>query len=95
MNFWDVHGLAFLIFVAIFPRFTLLFAVAGPFGLLTWLGWLIVPHVTVAVLATARYWDTNPILCVIAWVIAFGGTGCENRARKKIRKKSKLQAKEV
>ena len=86
MNFWHVHGIFFLFFIAVFPRLTMLFAVAGPFGWLTWLGWLFLPHVTVAILATVAYWHTNPVLCVIAWLFALGGTTAEGKtARKGIR----------
>ncbi len=77
MNFWDVHGIFFLIFITFFPRLTMLIAVTAHFGLLTWLGWLFVPHLTVAILATEYYWHTNPILCIIAWMIALVGTGGE------------------
>ena len=52
MDFWQVHGWLFLIAAAVFPRLTMLFAVSVPFGLLAWAGWLFVPHLTVAVLAT-------------------------------------------
>jgi hypothetical protein len=64
--------------LAVFPRITLLF-VGGPFGFLHWLGWLIAPHLLVAIIATTLYWHTNPILCVIAWCFALGGTGGEGR----------------
>lgn len=77
MNFWQEHGILFLIFATFFPRLTMLFAVSVPFGLLAWLGWLFVPHLTVAILATQYYWHTNPILCTIAWFIALAGTGGE------------------
>ena len=77
MNYWDVHGVLFLVFVAIFPRITMLVACAGPFGILTWLGWAFMPHLTVAILATTNYWDTNPILCIVSWFVALGGTGGE------------------
>ena len=77
MYFWEVHGWWFLIFIMFFPRLTMLFAVVMPFGWLAWLGWLFVPHFTVAILATTYYWDTNPILCIIAWLVALGGTGGE------------------
>jgi len=70
-----VHGILFLIFITFFPRLTMLFAVAVPFGFLSWMGWLFAPHLTVAILATQYYWQTNPILCIIAWFIAFAGTG--------------------
>ena len=83
MDFWQVHGWLFLIAVTFFPRLTMLFAVSAPFGLLAWVGWLFVPHVTVAVLATAYYWDTNPVLCIIAWFVAFGGTAGEGKVASK------------
>ena len=83
MDFWQVHGWLFLIAVTFFPRLTMLFAVSAPFGILAWIGWLFVPHVTVAVLATAYYWDTNPVLCVIAWFVAFGGTAGEGKVASK------------
>ncbi len=52
MDFWQVHGWAFLVAIALFPRLAMLFAVTVPFGWLAWLGWLIVPSSLVAVLAT-------------------------------------------
>jgi hypothetical protein len=77
MNFWDNHGVLFLIFATLFPRLTMLFAVNMHFGLLAWLGWFFAPHLTVAILATAYYWHTNPILCMISWCVALAGTGGE------------------
>ncbi len=77
MNFWHVHGILFLIFITFFPRLTMLFAVSVHFGILAWLGWLFVPHILVAILATTYYWHTNPILCIIAWFVALAGTGTE------------------
>lgn len=77
MDFWEVHGIFFLIFITFFPRLTMLVAVTVPFGILAWLGWLFAPYLTVAILATQYYWDTNPILCIIAWFMAFAGTGGE------------------
>lgn len=79
IDFWEVHGIFFLLFVTLFPRLTMLFAVSTPFGLLAWIGWLFVPHLTVAILATQFYWHTNPILCIIAWFIALAGTGGEGK----------------
>ena len=75
MDFWDVHGWLFLIGIAAFPRLTMLLAVSVPFGWLAWLGWLFVPSLLVAILATNYYWDTNPVLCVLAWLwlMAKGG----------------------
>lgn len=80
MSFWDVHTWDWLVLagLALFPRITLLF-IGGPFGWLHWLGWAIAPHLLVAILATTKYWDTDPVLCVIAWFIAFAGTGGEGK----------------
>ena len=88
MDFWQVHGWLFLIAVTFFPRLTMLFAVSVPFGLLAWVGWLFVPHLTVAILATAFYWHTNPVLCIIAWFVAFGGTAGEGKVASKRLKKA-------
>lgn len=74
MDYWQAHGVWFLIFLTFFPRLTMLFAVATPFGFLAWVAWLFVPHFLVAFLATTYYWHTNPVLCIIAWIIAFMGT---------------------
>jgi Na+/proline symporter len=79
VNYWDHHGLLFLVALALFPRLTCLFAVATPFGWLHWLGWLFAPHILVAVLATVMYRETNPVLVVIAWLFAVCGTGAESK----------------
>jgi hypothetical protein len=79
MNYWQVHGVLFLIAATFVPRLAMLFAVSVPFGWLAWLGWLLAPHLTVAILATTFYWQTNPVLCVIAWFIALGGTAGEGK----------------
>ena len=80
-DFFAAHaewGWLLLFGLACFPRITLLF-VGGAFGPLAWLGWLICPHLLVAILATTHYWDTNPVLCVVSWFFAFAGTGGEGR----------------
>ncbi|MGE0792063.1 MAG: hypothetical protein AB7S26_40695 [Sandaracinaceae bacterium] len=80
-DFFTVHaewGWLVLIGLALFPRITLLF-VGGAFGPLAWLGWVICPHLLVAILGTTYYWDTNPVLCIVAWFFAFAGTGGEGR----------------
>lgn len=46
MEFFAAHphyAWVFLICMAIFPRLTMLFAVATPFGVLHWLGWFFCP----------------------------------------------------
>lgn len=76
-DFWQIHGIFFLIFITFFPRLTMLFAVTVPFGIFAWIGWLFAPHLTVAILATQYYWQTNPILCILSWFVALAGTGGE------------------
>ena len=62
-----------------FPRITFWFfsAMTGGFGF--WLGVFFVPHIMAAYWATHYYWDTNPVLCVFAWLAAFGGSSSENK----------------
>src|SRR5579885_1996222 len=76
-DFWNHHGLLFLIAIAIFPRLTLLFSSVATGGIFWWAGWLFVPRYLVAFLATLAYWDQNPFLVVIAWLIALGGESSE------------------
>jgi hypothetical protein len=78
MDFFDNHGVITLLGLAIFPRITLLIASFASGGLLWWIGWLIAPHFLVAILSIP-YWDSNPILVVVAWIMAFSGTGLESR----------------
>ena len=75
MNFWDVHSIFFILFMFGFPRLTMLFTgvCAAWFGPLFFLGWLLVPRLTVAILATTVYWHTNPVLCVLTWMVALSG----------------------
>ena len=77
MDFWSAHGWLFLIGVALFPRLTILFFANVTFGLFAWLGWLFVPHVLAAFYATYFYWNSNPLLVIISWFFAFGGTKTE------------------
>lgn len=83
MNYWDVHGVWFLIFIMLFPRITML--VCGicfmPFTypVWFWIGWVLAPRVVAAILATTFYWNTNPVLCVLAWIVALGGETTEKK----------------
>lgn len=91
INFWDVHGLIFVLFMFFFPRLTMLFATAWG-GPLWWVGWLFAPRLTVAIVATSLYWDSNTVLVIIAWIWALAGEGTEKstvgwRARKRRRRK--------
>jgi hypothetical protein len=89
MNYWQVHGVLFLIAATFVPRLAMLFAVSVPFGWLAWVGWLFAPHLTVAILATTFYWHTNPVLCVIAWFVALGGTAGEGKVASRTVRRSR------
>lgn len=82
MNFWMVHGLFFILFLCFFPRITMLVTgICFAFtGFWFWVGWLLAPRLTVAILASITYWDTNPVLCVLAWLWACGGESAEKKA---------------
>lgn len=83
VDFWDVHGIFFLVFMFFFPRLTLLFSSVAFGGILWWLGWFIAPRLLVAILATIAYWHINPILVIITWFWAFGGESFEKRGAHK------------
>ena len=76
-NFWETHGFFFLIFITIFPRLTLLFSSVPFGGFFWWLGFLFAPRILVAILATIAYWQQNPILVLISWLVALGGESGE------------------
>ncbi len=83
MDFWQVHSWLFLIGLVFFPRLTMLIAgtvwkfasFATPWGILAWVGWVFSPSLVIAILATIYYWNTNPILCIVAWLLFLSKTG--------------------
>ena len=77
IDFWEIHGLIFIICMCFFPRLTLLFSSVAFGGFWWWVGWLIAPRLLVAILATTTYWHTNTFLCVLAWLWALGGESTE------------------
>lgn len=87
MNFFDQHGEITLIYLALFPRLTLLLGSFATGGVLWWLGWVFAPHLLVAILSLP-YWDSNPVLVVIAWLMALSGTSAESRSVRR-RKRNK------
>ncbi len=78
-NFWDYHGVLFLIAITLFPRLTLLLSSVPFGGLFWWLGWLFAPRILVAILATITYWNNNPVLVTLSWLIAIGLESSEKR----------------
>ena len=82
IDYFSKHGWIFLFSIAVFPRLTLL--VSGMLvgtvefgGIFWWLGFFFAPRILVAVLATVAYWQTNPILVILSWLIALGGESSE------------------
>lgn len=77
IDFFQKHGVFFLIFITLFPRLTLLFSSVATGGFLWWLGFIFCPRILVASLATVAYFHTNPVLVVISWIVALGGETME------------------
>jgi hypothetical protein len=73
VNFYQKHGIFFLIFITLFPRLTLIFSSVPFGGIFWWLGFFFCPRVLVASLATVSYFHTNPVLVTISWLVAIGG----------------------
>ncbi len=77
MNFWQAHGLFFLAGLVFFPRITVVFfsnVIGGP---LFWIFFLFFPRLVIPILAAYHYWDTNPILVILSFLICLGGEGGE------------------
>ncbi len=72
------YDVPLLLLLAFFPRIALLF-VGGPFAWFQWAGWFICPHITVAIMATLIYWDTNPLLVGASWFFALFGSSSETK----------------
>jgi len=76
-SYWTHHGTWLLIGLALLPRLTLLLSSIATGGVLWWLGWLFAPRILIASLATVAYFKVNPVLVVIAWLVALGGETTE------------------
>lgn len=77
---WALFGFAF------FPRITLWFFALITGGFWFWVGVFFIPHIMIAYWATHYYWDTNPVLCILSWFIAFGGSKSESKVIKSRRR---------
>lgn len=83
MDLFAHHEVITIICLAFFPRLTLLLASFATGGFLWWLGWLFAPHLLVAILSLP-YYSTHPVLVIIAWVFALGGSKVELKLPKLI-----------
>jgi hypothetical protein len=79
VDFFEVHGFFFLIFITLFPRLTLLFSSVATGGIFWWLGFVFYPRLLVAILATMAYLQTNPVLVYISWFVAISGELLEKK----------------
>lgn len=77
MSFWETHTIWFVIAMFFFPRLTMLFATTFGGGLLYWLGWVFAPRLTVAIIATMLYSETDLVMVVLAWIWALAGEASE------------------
>jgi hypothetical protein len=82
-NFWELHSLLFLFFMLFFPRLTLLFATAWG-GFWWWMGLIFAPRFMAALIGTILFWDTNPVLVIISWFFALGGTHTEVKCTEQV-----------
>lgn len=83
VNFWDTHTAWFILAMFFFPRLTMLFATSVGGGFFYWLGWLFAPRLTVAIIASYLYWETNWILVIFTWIWAFVGECTEKETAKR------------
>lgn len=83
MDFFVAHGGTFagiilLLALATIPRITmaamLIWGALTGGGFWWWLGFLFTPYILLAVEASSNYWQTNPGLCICAWIAAIFGT---------------------
>lgn len=86
MSFWDEHGIFFLLGLVLFPRLTVIFFSHLPgMGLLFWIVFLLFPRIVIPILGAYYYWDTNPVLVVIAFFVSFSGeTGEKTVVQRKV-----------
>ncbi len=82
MSYWEVHGVLFLAGLLFFPRLTVILFSAVTGGFFFWAGFIFFPRIFIAVLACITYWQTNPVLCVIACLLCLAGESCEKAAAK-------------
>lgn len=71
VDYWDKHGILYILGLLTFPRLTILFFCTVEFGLFEWALWLFFPTLLVAILATRYYWETNEFMCIASWFLVF------------------------
>lgn len=79
VDFFQKHGILFLVAISFFPRLTLLLSSVATGGILWWISFFFYPRLLIAVLATVAYLQTNPVLVYISWVVAISGEVLEKK----------------
>lgn len=79
-DFFTNHSFLQLLGWVFFPRLMFWFFSVITGGFWFWVGVLFVPRIMVAFWATTYYWHTNPLICVIAWIVALSGESAEKKA---------------
>ena len=92
-NFWIYHGFLLLIGLTLFPRLSILMCNI-PGGLFFWIIWIVFPRIVIAFYASILYFDTNPILVFLSWIIALSGESTEKSYGYKIKNQKTKSVKE-
>lgn len=71
MDFWNQHDIWFVIGLILWPRVLLIyFGLIPPMSIPPILGMTLIPRLSLAGIMTSTYWETNPTLVVICWIMA-------------------------
>ncbi len=85
-GFWETHSIWFVLAMFFFPRLTMLFATTFGSGVLYWVGWMLAPKLTVAVIAASLYWETDPYLVLFAFIWCLLGSDYDYHSLSRIRR---------
>ncbi len=80
-----LYGIITLVGLTFFPRVSMLLLTSISFSSMSplfYFGWIFAPHLTVSILATHWYWNTDYHLVIISWIIAIGGENIEKKYAK-------------
>jgi hypothetical protein len=77
INYFENHTILHLVGWLFFPRMMFWFVSSLTGGFLFWTGVVLFPRIMVAYWSTELYWSTNPVLCIVAWFVAFTGESLE------------------
>jgi len=77
-DFFQHHTVLILVGWLLFPRIMFWFISAITGGFLFWVGVFCCPYLMAAWWATIYYWQTNPDICIGAWIMVLLGSYMEN-----------------